>query len=110
MLLDDATEKSAAYTELVAALAHAKRTINSNNKTFKRFKKKVAAADKSKTKKTVPGTPYQSVVGNQANALVPVSPDGNSNAQLTLELVASDASDSDSTAGTDDDASSESQE
>jgi hypothetical protein len=103
MLLDDATEKSVAYSELVAALAHAKKSLSTTKKTFKRFKKTA-----NKPKKIAPGTSstYQSVVGNQANALVPVSPDGNSTAQLTL--ITSDASDSDDTA--DDDDSSESQE
>jgi hypothetical protein len=106
--LDDATEKSVAYSELVAALAHAKKTIISNKKSFRRFKANIKAKTANKLKKIAPGTSstYQSVVGNQANALVPVSPDGNSTAQLTL--ITSDASDSDNTA--DDDDSSESQE
>ena len=104
MLLDDATEKSVAYTELVAALAQTQKTLSKTKKSFKRFKVKTA----NKPKKIAPGTSstYQSAIANQANALVPVSPDGNSTAQLTL--ITSDASDSNDTA--DDDDSSESQE
>ena len=104
MLLDDATEKSVAYTELVAALAQTQKTLSKTKKSFKRFKVKTA----NKPKKIAPGTSstYQSAIANQANALIPVSPDGNSTAQLTL--ITSDASDSNATA--DDDDSSEDQD
>ena len=83
MLLDDAAEKSVAYTELAAALIKAKRDV----KKLSRFKKKVM---KSKSEGT--GSTYQSVVKGdaKAHALVPYVPDGSSSSTTIQQIVTDD--------------------
>ena len=88
MLLDDAADKSIAYTELAAALVKANRSVKKLN----RFKKKVMA---SKSKSGGTGSTYQGVVkgGDQAHALVPYAPDGNLSS-ATLQVLGTDDDDS----------------
>jgi len=97
MLLDDAAEKSEAYTELVAALFKAKKDV----KRLTRFKKKVMTGKPGGTSST-----YQSIVkgGAKANALVPYVPDGNP-PSATIQSIATDddESDNDDQHGTTDD-------
>ena len=83
MLLDDAVEKSVAYSELAAALVKAKRDV----KKLSRFKKKVM---KSKTEGS--GSTYQSVVKGdaKAHALVPFVPDGSSSSPTIQQILTDD--------------------
>ena len=87
MLLDDAAEKSAAYTELAAALVKAKKDVKRLNK----FKKKVMKGKSGET-----GSTYQSVIkgGAKANALVPYVPDGNP-PSATIQNIVTDDDESD---------------
>ena len=83
MLLDDAAEKSVAYTELAAALIKAKRDV----KKLSRFKKKVMKPKSEGTSST-----YQSVVKGdaKAHALVPYVPDGSSSSTTIQQIVTDD--------------------
>ena len=83
MLLDDAAEKSVAYTELAAALIKAKRDV----KKLSRFKKKVMKSKSEGTSST-----YQSVVKGdaKAHALVPYVPDGSSSSTTIKQIVTDD--------------------